>query len=397
MKKIIKNKKLNILIVGFGYVGYKTTIDLIFNSSHDMNIVIFDIDKNKLFEQSKRDDINKNIDRALKHAGVTITVDYLVDYDSNLYSKSSFNYQIFCINTDIKNNTPDLKPLVKAVLDWKHYYTEDGVLVIRSSTPPGTTRRLGKKLKRGSAHIPERFSPSNNEYFLENNIMGYNKLKKKKINELSDLFYLYKIEKNSDNTEFAKLYENFQRRHNISLANVMHDIAYHNKLNFKKIDKLCKTKSNYISYKPGLIGGHCIGVDDYFLLLSRMKKTTKKIIKNIIKTNEKMDKLFYKKVKNYMIKRISKYSVYAKIGIYGLTYKPNVDDFRNSKALKIAKKIKKKFKKNIFLIDPAMENTNLINDMDVIFILEKHKNAPSGYKCINVYSEILKGSQSEYR
>ena len=161
-------------------------------------------------------------------------------------------------------------------------------------------------------------------------------------------FYKKKIRE----AETAKWFiENIQRNVNIGLINEIYLVCKKMKIDFNKVMQLASTKWNFIKFKPGLVGGHCLPVDPYYFShVSKKYKLKSKITLAGRYINDEMQNFIYKEIS----KKINKYKN-KKILFCGLTYKENVADLRNSLALNIFKKFnKKKFK--IFGYDPLIDD-----------------------------------------
>ena len=154
--------------------------------------------------------------------------------------------------------------------------------------------------------------------------------------------------------ETAKVFENVQRDTNIALANELSMMT--KKLNINTLDVInaASTKWNFVKYVPGLVGGHCISIDPYYLTYkSKMAGFDARIINLARKINNGIFNFLIEEIKKIIIKKFNRK---LKILILGLSYKENVADFRNSKAVEIAKKLKSKYS-NITFCDPLMNNS----------------------------------------
>ena len=162
-------------------------------------------------------------------------------------------------------------------------------------------------------------------------------------------------------------------------------------INFNNVLNLAATKWNFIKYKPGLVGGHCLPVDPYYLsYISKVNKFDTKIILAGRSINNSMKKKIYTEINKLINKKIFKNK---KILLCGLTYKENVADLRNSMQLEIFKKLKKN-KKNIFGFDPILNRDiakkfNLISKdkdfkkFDIYIILTNHSLIKKKLKKLN--------------
>jgi UDP-N-acetyl-D-galactosamine dehydrogenase len=185
--------------------------------------------------------------------------------------------------------------------------------------------------------------------------------------------------------EAAKVIENTQRDLNIALINELSIIFKKIGISSEEVFKAAETKWNFIPFRPGLVGGHCIGVDPYYLTYKSKKiGYNPKIILSGRKLNDSMSRYVYKdiasklKLKNIVLKK-------SKILIMGMTFKENCPDTRNSKVFDLYNLFKKQ-KSNVYFYDPVVKksqnlknNFNIINkpklkNYDCVIIAVKHKN-----------------------
>ena len=191
--------------------------------------------------------------------------------------------------------------------------------------------------------------------------------------------------------ETAKVIENTQRDLNIALMNEILIFCNKLKLDFNLVKKLAATKWNFLNFSPGLVGGHCLPVDPYYLSFIANKHGLK--LKTILAGRETNNYMF-NYIINYLkneLKKINKDIYNAKILLVGLTYKENVSDIRNSLALKIYQFLKK-YNNNVIGLDYNVSDKESIKyklkknydkkKYDVAILLVNHRK----YK--NIYSEL---------
>ena len=242
-------------------------------------------------------------------------------------------------------------------------------------------------------YSPERVNPGDKNHKLKNinKILAYPHDYKK--NELIKLYSLLSkkviFSKNIKETEAAKVIENIQRDVNIGLINEFYLVCKKLKLNFNNVINLASSKWNFIKFKPGLVGGHCLPVDPYyFSFISKKNNFNTKITLAGRSINNLMTII----VKKEIIKKLKKIDPKKnkKILFCGLTYKKNVADLRNSLALQIFKSLKKNNKK-IRGYDPVLNNTisqenNLVISMkefksfDIYIVVTKHSKITENLK-----------------
>ena len=211
--------------------------------------------------------------------------------------------------------------------------------------------------------------------------------------------------------ELGKLLENIQRDVNISLVNEIYKVCDIYNINYKKLLKICSTKWNFLNFKPGLVGGHCVSVDPYYLI-DDLKKKKKKIdlVSQSRFINEDFVDYIYNKIVKLILDNKSK-----KILFYGIGFKDNVIDIRNSKYLSLCKKIlSKKIPLTVFVesnqfLEKNFTYTKKLNfdNFDTIIIGSKNskiinyiKKIPPKFKkklIINIFGEDLFYKNKEIR
>ena len=355
-------------VIGLGYVGLPLVEQLI---KKKFDVVGFDINSKKINKIKKL--------QKLKNTKLT----------SNYKDLKDRNFFIICVPTPIdKKKKPDLKALkLASKIVGKNLHSKD-IVVYESTVFPGCTEDVcipilekfsGLKINKSfyCGYSPERINPEDKKHTLENIIKvtsGSNKYSSKII----DKFYKKIIPAGTycaesiKIAESAKIIENVQRDLNIALINELSLIFERMKLDTYKILKAASTKWNFINFKPGLVGGHCIGVDPYYLTYkSEQLKYKPKVILAGRKVNDNMPNEIAKNIINNLH---SKYSTIKnkKVLIIGYSFKENSKDIRNTKVLNLFKILKRKINL-VDIYDPIV---------DVKEIFKKHK--------IIVKSKIIK-------
>ena len=351
-----KSHKLKPCIIGLGYVG----LPILLNLSKKYNTSGYDISKKRILE------LKRGIDIFGEFSKNQIKKD--INFQSNIKNISSNNIFIITVPTPILNNKkPDLSHLKNVCNNISKILKKKDVIIFESTVYPGVTENIciplierKSKLKNGNdffvGYSPERVNPGDNAHNLNkiNKILAYpynfNKSNILKLYSLLGKKIIFT--KNIKEAETAKVIENIQRDVNIGLINEIYLACNNLKINFSNVIKLASSKWNFIKFKPGLVGGHCLPVDPYyFSYISKKNKAKSEIILAGRSTNDSMQDFVYKKI----INEIKKYKN-KKILICGLTYKENVSDLRNSLAFNVFKKLKKK-KSKIFGYDPMLSDS----------------------------------------
>jgi len=354
---------IKICVIGLGYVG----LPICLKSSTKFKTVGFDINKNRINGLNNKFDQNnefKKSDFVIKSLVFTDKISKIKDC----------NFFIICVPTPIKgNNQPDLRPIEESIKTVSKILKKNDIIVLESTVYPGVTNKFSKILEKKNKIInnidffmcysPERINPGDTK----NNLSNINKIialdtKNKKLTTI--IKEVYKnfckkliITKYISEAETAKAIENIQRDLNIALFNEILMICDKLKLNFSEVMRLAKTKWNFINFQPGLVGGHCLPVDPYYLSYIAKQNNFNSIVTLAgRKTNNSMENFIYQKVIQHL-NSINKNPKNLKVLIMGLTYKYGVSDMRNSLNFKIYKKIKKNFKKT-FCYDPFSTQSN---------------------------------------
>ena len=335
-------------IIGLGYVG----LPIVLNLSRTFLTYGFDINKERIQNLKKKIDTNKEFTRK-KFNNLN-----KIRFTNKIKDIKKCNFFILCVPTPInKKKNPDLKKLKNAIEIVSKILKEDDIIFIESTVFPGVTEQcknyLEKKTKLKNnkdffiGYSPERINPGDKINTLKN-ISKIISIKTKKKVVLKKIFTIYnKISKklikskNIKEAETSKVIENIQRDLNIALMNEILLVCKKLKINFNEVIRLAETKWNFLNFKPGLVGGHCLPVDPHYL--SSIAKKNNYRAKVILAGREINDYMF-----NYVIRELSSFLnkknkslKNSKIMIVGLTYKSGVADMRNSLNFKIFKKIKK--------------------------------------------------------
>jgi len=378
-------KKINPCIIGLGYVGLPLFVSL----KKKFRVVGYDLNNNRVTELKKYIDRNNEFDKSdLKLQNKSLISSKHIDIKKS-------NFYIVTVPTPInKNNTPDLSFIKSAFITISKYIKQNDIIILESTVYPGTTldickniiKKKNKNIKFFIGYSSERINPGDKIHNLKNisKVVSINADK-----EITSLVKnVYKnvskkivFTKKINEAELSKLIENTQRDLNIGLMNELMILCEKANLDFNEVIRLANTKWNFLKFKPGLVGGHCLPVDPYYLAYFAKKLNFKtQITLAARKTNNYMEQFIYKKI---IIELKQKGYSKKKIILLGLTYKPNVPDYRNSLAINIYKKLKKIYKE-IRIYDPVIEksfydkekiksNLKDLKNSDIFIILVKHK------------------------
>ena len=354
-------RNISVAILGLGYVGHPLAI----NFGKILDTVGFDISKKKIFNFKKKIDPTYVIKKKeFKKAK-------FLNYSNNPKSIKNSKFKIIALPTPVyKNNVPDLRILKQGCVIVGKNLKKGDIIIIESTVYPGTTEEicipilekysgLKHNLHFFTAYCPERINPGDQKNNLKNIIKivsSNNAQTSKKVKKLYSLFIKRIYEAPSIKVaEAAKIIENTQRDINIALMNELAMLFSKLDIKTKEVVKAAATKWNFLNFYPGLVGGHCIGVDPYYLSYrAKISNFKPNLITSGRSTNETLVKFISNKI--FFLNRKNKIKI-KKIIILGATYKENVADFKNSKKFDLIKIFKKKNVK-IFTHDPFYKNIN---------------------------------------
>ena len=370
--------KIKICIIGLGYVGLPLACGL----AKKFNVTGYDINKKRINDLNQLIDTTHEVSaKQLKNKNLKFTSKRKDIIDPNFF--------IITVPTPVnKKNKPDLKPLISASKFVGKMIKKKSIVVYESTVYPGTTENIcvpiiekNSKLVRNKdfyfGYSPERINPGDKKHTLEKIkkvVSGSNDYSTEIINKVykSVITAGTFVTKDIITAESAKIIENTQRDLNIAFMNELSMIF--KKLNVNTYDVLeaAKTKWNFLNFKPGLVGGHCINVDPYYLTHLAEKIGIKpRVILSGRKINDQMANEVVTRVKKKLdeINKI-KSKKYKNLLILGLTFKENCPDIRNSQVFKIIDYSKNYFNKievyddhcNFFEI-PNIYRENLIKKL----------------------------------
>ena len=348
-----KNYKIRPCIVGLGYVGLPVFLQLQKKFKvigYDKNLIRIKTLKNKI-------DINK------EYTNKNLKLKNKSFFSSKSRDIKNANFFIVTVPTPIdRKKNPDLSYLENASKLIAKNLKKNDIIIFESTVYPGTTKYLIKKFFNKISKLiegvdyfvgysPERVNPGDNKHSISNikKIIAFNS-KNKEIKSL--ILNVYKcITKNLvystsiESAETAKVIENIQRDLNIALINDILIFSDKMNINFTEVLRLASSKWNFLNFNPGLVGGHCLPVDPYYL--SYIAKKNKIKLKTLLagrEVNNYMKIFILNKIKEYVkIFSINEQSD-PNILVCGLTYKNDVSDIRNSLSLEIFLKLKIFFK-----------------------------------------------------
>ena len=370
-------------VIGLGYIGLPTALMM---ASHGVEVIGTDYNNelvatlNAGHTTFKEDGLDELFQDALK-AGIKFTTEYQVT-DTYIVSVPT-PYDKF-------SKKVDACYVVAAVKDVLKVASKGATLIIESTVSPGTieknVRPVLEEQKRKDinlVHAPERIIPGNMVYeLLHNNrtIGADDKAIGEKVKELYASFCQGEIVVTDIKTaEMTKVVENTFRAVNIAFANELAKICRHDNMDVYEIIKICNMhpRVNILQPGPG-VGGHCISVDPWFLVGDY--PSLAKVIDESMKTNDGMPDFVLNRI--YEIMKEKGMTDITRVGLYGLTYKENVDDMRESPTLQLLESQERHLATGLKVYDPFVEKDVVANQyhsldgfltaVDFVVIMVKH-------------------------
>ena len=394
---------INLCVIGLGYVG----LPILINLSKKFKTIGYDINKQRIEDLKKGKDLfNEFKKKTLKKSKINFT--------NSINSIKKFNLFIITVPTPInKKKQPDLTHLKDVCNKLSKIIKKKDIIIFESTVYPGLTNDFcipliekNNNFKEGVdfyvGYSPERVNPGDKTHSLKNinKILAYphNYLKKELIKVYSLISKKIILSNNIRETETAKVIENIQRDVNIGLINEFYLVCKRLNLDFNNVINLASSKWNFIKFKPGLVGGHCLPVDPYyFSFISKKNKLNTKITL----AGRTINNLMTTVVKKEITEKLKKIDPQKnkKILFCGLTYKKNVADLRNSLGLKIFQSLKKNNKK-IRGYDPLLNNliskkNNLVislkefKSFDIYVLVTNHSIISRNLKKLNKNKTII--------
>ena len=344
----MQTEEIRLAVIGLGYVGLPLAVE--FGKKRD--VIGFDVNHQRISELKKGNDIT------LELTSAEIASSMGLSFSDDIDELQKSNCFIITVPTPIdNNNSPNLEPLISATQMIAGALSKGDIVIYESTVYPGATEEVCVPIIEENTNLkfnrdffvgysPERINPGDKKHRLADIVKvtsGSTAEIADLVNELYSSIILagtYKAE-SIKVAEAAKVIENTQRDVNIALVNELSIIF--NKLNIdtEEVLRAAETKWNFLPFKPGLVGGHCIGVDPYYLTHKAQSiGYNPEIILSGRALNDNMSDYVIQELHLKMLeKKISVPS--SKVLIMGLTFKENCPDLRNSKVLDIVNGLNK--------------------------------------------------------
>ncbi len=405
------SKEAKLAVVGLGYVGLPIALEF----ARKIKVVGFDINADRVALMQKGIDPSNELE-SNDFLGCDIT------FTTSLDDLKDVNFFVVAVPTPIDDaNLPNLKPLLSASQTVGKVLKKGDYVVFESTVYPGCTEEdcipvleeiSGLKFKDDFkvGYSPERINPGDKEHTLQNVVKVVSGCCEVSLDEIAKTYELVvsagvhraasiKV------AEAAKIIENTQRDVNIALINELSIIFNKLKINTFDVLEAAGTKWNFLKFSPGLVGGHCIGVDPYYLThKAQQAGYHSKVITSGRYVNDSMG--FY--IGKQTVKKIiaqGKHIQDAKVLVMGATFKEDVSDIRNSKVIDVVNELKS-FQVHVDVIDPHASSEEMIheygiglvtqtgNDYDAIIVAVNHKEFIS--KNEDDFKQLLKDQKGVF-
>jgi len=355
------NKK--ICVIGLGYVG----LPLAHAFSEKYQVVGFDINKSRV------DELNSGFDRTLELSEIQVkeAISNGMKFSLDIKDIEDCNVYIVTVPTPIdSSNRPDLTPLIKSSEMIGKVINQDDIVIYESTVYPGVTEEVCvPELEKASnlkfnkdffcGYSPERINPGDKEHTVTK-ILKVTSGSTPEIATIVDELYASVIKAGTFKAtsikvaEASKVIENTQRDVNIALINELALIFDNVGIDTNEVIEAAATKWNFIKLKPGLVGGHCIGVDPYYLTFKAEELGYKpNLILGARQINNGMGKYIAEQTVKQMIKNDKKIKD-SNILILGVTFKENCPDLRNTKVTDIVDELAE-YGANVDIYDPWVD------------------------------------------
>lgn len=357
-------KKEKLAVIGLGYVGLPIALEF----ARKLSVIGFDInDKRIELMRAKIDPSNELDSKAFDGCDIEFT--------SSLDVLRAATFFVVAVPTPVdEHNVPDLKPVKKASETIGKVVKKGDYVVFESTVYPGCTeedcRPIIEKLSGLKAGVdfklgysPERINPGDKKHTLRTVVKVVSGCDDESLEEIAKTYELVVdagVHRASSIkvAEAAKIIENTQRDLNIALMNELSIIFDKMNINTYEVLEAAGTKWNFLKFFPGLVGGHCIGVDPYYLTYKANELGyNSKVILAGRYTNDNMSLYVARKVVRHIISHVSDVKS-AKVLVMGATFKENVSDIRNSKVADVIKELKE-FYVNVDVVDPYADGGEL--------------------------------------
>ncbi|AZQ63581.1 nucleotide sugar dehydrogenase [Flammeovirga pectinis] len=361
-------------VIGLGYVGLPLAVEF---AKNNVKVIGFDIN------QTRIEELNTSKDHTLEVAEEELkAVKGIISYSSNINDLKDVDIYIVTVPTPIDEyKTPDLTPLKKASETVGSVLSEGNIVVYESTVYPGCTEEQcvpvlekisGLEFNKDffAGYSPERINPGDHVHRVHN-IMKVTSGSTPEIAEEIDKMYQVVVKVGTHKAscikvaEAAKVIENSQRDLNIAFVNELSKIFDKVGIDTLEVLEAAGTKWNFLPFRPGLVGGHCIGVDPYYLTYkSESLGYHPEVILAGRRINDGMGAHVANKVLRLMMEKTSSIKKGAKVLMLGITFKEDCPDIRNSRAIDVIRELQA-FNLEVEVYDPHADAQEVKDEYDL--------------------------------
>lgn len=390
-----KLKESKIAIIGLGYVGLPLAVEF---GKHNFTVIGYDINTSRVKDLRKGFDYTNEVSKKELESATS------VHYTSDENELESADIYIITVPTPIDVfKKPDLRPLESASILVGKYLSKGNIVIYESTVFPGCTEEICVPLLEKSSGLrynveffcgysPERINPGDKVRRV-NNIIKVTSGSTKEVAKTVDALYATIVSVGTHKAssikvaEAAKVIENTQRDLNISFVNELSLIFDRMGIDTLEVLEAAGTKWNFLPFRPGLVGGHCLGVDPFYLTYkAESLGYHPQVILSGRKINDEMGFHIANKVVKLMLRKGHRVKN-AKALILGITFKENCPDIRNSKVIDIVDELEE-FGMQVDVYDPHADHNEVKKEYNIDLINELQ----NGYDTI-----VLAVSHAEFK
>ena len=387
-------ENINIAIVGLGYVGLPLAVEF----SKKYNTIGFDVNHSRVSE------LENNIDKTLEIDERELSTCKNLSFTSSLKNIVNANVYIITVPTPIdENNKPDLSPLQKASTSIAKVISLGDLVIFESTVYPGATEEVcipiiekesGLTFNKDffAGYSPERINPGDKVNTLTT-IMKITSGSTPDIADKVDELYSSIITAGTHKAssikvaEAAKVIENTQRDLNIAIVNEFAKIFNRLEIDTEEVLNAAGTKWNFLKFKPGLVGGHCISVDPYYWTYKAQEVGYRP---EVILAGRRINDGMGEYVATQLVKKLSSQKIHideANVLVMGLTFKGDCPDIRNTKIIDIIKELQD-FNINVDVYDSWADKAEVKSEYNLDLLLSLENDKYDGIVLAVDHSEI---------
>jgi UDP-N-acetyl-D-galactosamine dehydrogenase len=387
------DREASLAVIGLGYVGLPIALEF----AKKIDVIGFDISQERIeLMKQKIDPSNELISNDFENCSIQFT--------SDLTELKKASFFIIAVPTPIDDaNLPDLKPLLAATRTISKVLKKGDYVVYESTVYPGCTeedciplieKESGLRFKEDFkvGYSPERINPGDKEHTLQNVVKVVSGCCDESLQEIALTYQLVvqagvHLAPSIKVAEAAKIIENTQRDVNIALINELSIIFNKLKINTFDVLEAAGTKWNFLKFSPGLVGGHCIGVDPYYLThKAQQAGYHSRVITSGRYVNDSMGFYIAKQTVKKVIAQ-GKHIQEARALIMGATFKEDVSDIRNTKVIDIVTELKS-YQMSVDIVDPHANSEEMEKEYGVSLIDQPSNNYDAIIVAVNHHAYL---------